>query len=138
MTNDAIIKLDQGGINARILAKVEKADFRRIETASRKIPTTFSSPEAKRLFLRYFNSLQLNMHFISVIARTRLPNVAVEEVENSILKMIEKHKASVNQAIIAAESLCENHGITSLASYDTEPLTIEVRVTVRSDRDYYI
>ena len=57
---DATIRLDQGGINARILAKQAKVDFRRVESASRKIQTTFYSPEVKRLFVRYFNSMQLN------------------------------------------------------------------------------
>ena len=38
--HDAIIRLDQRGINARILAQEAKADFRRVESASRKIQTT--------------------------------------------------------------------------------------------------
>ena len=46
---DATIRLDRGGVNARILAKEVKVDFRRVEAASRKIPTTLYGPEAKRL-----------------------------------------------------------------------------------------
>ena len=75
---DATIRLDQGGINARILAKEAKVDFRRVESASRKIQATFHSPEVKRLFVRYLNSMQLNTYLISVIARTKLPHVVIE------------------------------------------------------------
>jgi len=71
---DATIRLDQGGINARILAKEAKVDFRRVESASRKIQATFYSPEVKRLFVRYLNSMQLNTYLISVIARSKLPH----------------------------------------------------------------
>ena len=71
---DATIRLDQGGINARLLANEAKVDFRRVESASRKIQATFHSPEVKRLFVRYLNSMQLNMYLISVIGRTKLPH----------------------------------------------------------------
>ena len=87
---DANIRLDQGGINARILAKEAKVDFRRVESASRKIQTTFSSPEIKRLFVRYFNSAQLNSYLISVIARAKLPHAAIEKVEGTLKTQLEK------------------------------------------------
>lgn len=74
-----IVKVDQGGVNARILAKEAKADFRRVEAASLKLPTRFTSAEGKRFFVRVFNTLQLNAHFISVIARTRLDH---EDIAN--------------------------------------------------------
>lgn len=79
-----IVKMDQGGVNDRILAKESKADFRRIEAASVKMPTRFTSAEGKRFFVRLFNTLQLNMHFISVIARTRLDHDDIVKVEGSI------------------------------------------------------
>src|SRR5207237_10777973 len=87
---DATIRLDQGGINARILAKEAKVDFRRVESASRKIQTTFHSPEVKRLFVRYFNGAQLNSYLISVIARTKLQHAAVEKVEYTLKTQLEK------------------------------------------------
>ncbi|WP_157691694.1 AcaB family transcriptional regulator [Noviherbaspirillum autotrophicum] len=136
MANDAMIKWDQSGINARILAKEVKADFRRVEAASRKIPTAFYSPEAKRLFVRCFNSLQLNAHFISVIARTRLPHAAVETVEAQLQQHLDRLAAELDKAIQGAEALCIAHGITSLASYDTAPLAIEVKVISTFGRRY--
>ncbi len=133
---DATIRLDQGGVNARILAKEAKVDFRRVESASRKIQATFHSPEVKRLFVRYLNSMQLNTYLISVIARTKLPHVAIETVEGALRERLEKLHAEVNGAIDSAETLCKAHGITRLATYDTEPLAIEVRVISSFGRRY--
>ena len=133
---DVTIRLDQGGINARILAKEAKVDFRRVESASRKIQTTFCSPEIKRLFVRYFNSAQLNIYLISVIARAKLPHAAIEKVEGTLKTQLEKLHAEINEAIDSAEALCKIHGITRLATYDTEPLTIEVKVISSFGRRY--
>jgi hypothetical protein len=133
---DTTIRLDQGGINARILAKQAKVDFRRVESASRKIPTAFSSPEVKRLFVRYFNSMQLNMYLTSVIARAKLPHVVIEKVESTLKAQLEKLHAEINEAIDGAEALCKAHGITRLATYDTEPLAIEAKVISSFGRRY--
>ena len=81
MANVEIVKVDQGGANARILAREAKVDFRRVEAASLKIATRFSSAEGKRMFVRMFNTLQLNMHFSSVIARTRLDHDDIGRIE---------------------------------------------------------
>ena len=89
MSENLSVKVDQGGVNARILAKEAKADFRRVEAASIKMPTRFTSAEGKRFFARLFNTLQLNTHFISVIARTRLDHEDVAKIEDSIRAKIE-------------------------------------------------
>jgi hypothetical protein len=133
---DATIRLDEGGINARILAKEAKADFRRVEAASRKIQTTLCSPEVKRQFVRHFNRMQLNMYLISVIARTKLPHAIIEEIEAALKAQLEKLHAEVNEAIDSAEALCKVHGITRLATYDTEPLAIEAKVISSFGRRY--
>ena len=133
---DATIRLDQGGINARILAKQAKVDFRRVESASRKIQATFYSPEVKRLFVRYLNSMQLNTYLISVIARAKLPHGVIETVEGALRERLEKLHAEINEAIDSAEALCKVHGITRLATYDTEPLAIEVKVISSFGRRY--
>lgn len=133
---DATIRLDQGGINARLLANEAKVDFRRVESASRKIQATFHSPEVKRLFVRYLNSMQLNMYLISVIGRTKLPHSLIEQVEGALKARLENLHAEVNEAIDAAEALCKVHGITRLATYDTEPLAIEAKVISPFGRRY--
>jgi hypothetical protein len=117
-----------GGVNARILAKEAKADFRRVEAASLKMPTRFTSAEGKRFFARLFNTLQLNTHFISVIARTRLDHEDVAKIEDTIRAQMDAVTANLNHAIDGAEALFKAHGITSTATYDTVPLDVDVHV----------
>ena len=136
MPDIEIVKLDQGGVNARILAKEAKVDFRRVEAASVKMPTRFTSAEGKRSFVRMFNTLQLNTHFISVIARTRLDHDDIGKIEAAIRAQTEAAAASLNKAIDGAEALFKAHGITSAASYDTVPLDIEVHVLSSASRRF--
>ena len=136
MPDIEIVKLDQGGVNARILAKEAKVDFRRVEAASLKMPTRFTSAEGKRSFVRMFNTLQLNTHFISVIARTRLDHDDIGKIEAAIRAQTEAAAASLNKAIDGAEALFKAHGITSAASYDTVPLDVEVHVLSSASRRF--
>ncbi len=131
-----IVKTDQGAVNARILAREAKADFRRIEAASVKLRTHFTSAEAKRLFVRMFSTLQLNAHFISVIARTRIDHQDIEKVETSLRADIDAAKDILNQALDGAEALFKANGISSVATYDTQPLEIEVGILSSSGRRY--
>ena len=128
MSEIQIVKVDQGGVNARILGKEAKADFRRVEAASLKIPTRFTSAEGKRFFARLFNTLQLNTHFISVIARTRLDHEDVAKIEDTIRAQMDAVTTNLNHAIDGAEALFKTHGITSTATYDTVPLDVDVHV----------
>lgn len=136
MAEIQIVKMDQGGVNARILAKETKADFRRIEAASLKIPTRFTSAEGKRFFVRLFNTLQLNTHFISVIARTRLDHDDIAKVEAAVRAQLDAVSEKLNHAIDGAEALFKAHGITSAATYDTVPLAVEVGVLSSTGRRY--
>jgi len=136
MSDIQIVKLDQGGANARILAREAKADFRRVEAASLKMPSRFTSAEGKRLFVRMFNSLQLNAHFISVIARTRLDHDEIGQVEAAIRTQMETVTENLNKAIDGAEALFKVNGITSVATYDTVPLDLQVGVLSSSGRRF--
>ncbi|MBT9597758.1 MAG: DUF1845 family protein [Vitreoscilla sp.] len=136
MTEMQIVKVDQGGVNARILAKETKADFRRVEAASLKMPTRFTSAEGKRFFVRLFNTQQLNAHFISVIARTRLEADDIAQVEAAIRAQTEAVTEKLNLAIDGAEALFKAHGITSAATYDTVPMDVEVGVLSSSGRRF--
>ncbi|MDF3831962.1 DUF1845 domain-containing protein [Cupriavidus basilensis] len=131
-----IVKHDLGGVNARILAKESKADFRRVEAASLKMQTCFTSAEGKRMFVRLFNTLQLNAHFISVIARTRLDHDDVAKVEAAIRAQMDAVADKLNQALDGAEALFKAHGITGAATYDTVPLEVEVGVLSSAGRRY--
>lgn len=136
MADVQIVKTDQGAVNARILAKEAKADFRRVEAASIKMRTHFTSAEAKRLFVRMFHTLQLNAHFISVIARTRIEHQDIEKIEAALRADIDATKDKLNQALDGAEALFKAHGIGTSATYDTQPLEIEVGILSSSGRRY--
>ena len=136
MADIQIVKVDQGGVNARILARETKADFRRVEAASLKMPTRFTSAEGKRFFVRLFNTQQLNAHFISVIARTRLDAEDIAKIEAAIRTQMEAVNEKLNQAIDGAEALFKAHGISRAATYDTVPLDVEVGVLSSSGRRF--
>lgn len=136
MADNPTMRMDQGAVNARILAREVKADFRRVEAASLKMRTRLTSAEAKRLFVRMFNTLQLNTHFISVIARTRLDHKEVEEIELELRTQIDAAKTKVGESIDGAEALFKAHCISSYATYDTQPLEIDVGILSSSGRRY--
>jgi hypothetical protein len=135
-TSLQIVRVDQGGVNERILAREAKVDYRRVEAASVKMPACFTSAEGKRLFVRMFATLQLNAHFISVIARTRLDAEDVARVETALRERLDAVSAALDRAIDGAEALFKAHGITRVATYDTRPLEIEVGVLSSSGRRY--
>lgn len=136
MSTIQIVKVDEGGVNARILAKETKADFRRVEAAGVKMSARFTSAEGKRFFVRLFSTLQLNNHFISVIARTRLDHDDIAKVEQAIRGRMDAANAQLNQAIDGAEALFKMHGINSVATYDTVPLAVEVSVMSSTGRRF--
>lgn len=131
-----IVKIDEGAVNARILARESKADFRRVEAASIKVVTRLTSAEGKRLFVRFFSTLQLNVHFISVLARTRLDSDDVAKVEAAIKARIDTVAEALNKAIDGAEALFAANGITGAATYDTQPLELEVGIISSTGRRY--
>jgi len=131
-----IVKIDEGAVNARILARESKVDFRRVEAASIKVLARFTSAEGKRLFVRFFSTLQLNAHFISIIARTKLESADVAKVEEAIKTRIDGAAKLLDQAIDGAEALFKANGIASAATYDTKPLEIEVGIISSTGRRY--
>lgn len=130
------LRLDQGAINGKILAQQEKIDFRRVEGASRKIPTTLASPEGKRLYARFFNSFQLHLHTVTVVARARLPAATADAIEAALEQSLEHATKELDSALFGAEQLCQGNGITTLATYDTQSLTLEAHVLSRFGRRY--
>ena len=131
-----IVRLDQGGVNARILARESKADFRRVEAASVKIASRFYSAEGKRIFVRMFSTLQLNTYFISVIARTRLEHEDIQKIEAALRDRMETAAKALDHAIDGAEALFSAHGINASATYDAQPLEIQVGVLSSMGRRY--
>jgi hypothetical protein len=125
---EKILRIDRGSVNARILARSSRADFRRVEAASLKIEVIFTSAEAKRYYLRFFHTMQLNAHFISLIARTRLDEKEISAVETVIRKRLDAAAEAITECIDGADALFAAHAISRAASYDTVPLKAEVMV----------
>ncbi|MCL2590909.1 MAG: TIGR03761 family integrating conjugative element protein [Betaproteobacteria bacterium] len=136
LSSAQIVRGDEGAINARIIAQVTKVDYRRIESASVKMEARFSSADGKRVFMRNFSSLQLHQYFISVVARTRLEAAEVEQVEGAIRDRLNAAYQAMSEAIDGAEALFKANGITAAATYDTQPLVIEVGVISSFARRY--
>ena len=130
---------DSARINERILRKEHTRDYlAKIESSSKKVAATFLSAEIKRLSLRHFDSLQLNTHFISRIARTRLEHAIIEKIEDELTKLLERTKAELDAEIDRAEILLKEHGITNVTTtYDVEPLSIVLKVISNWGRLYY-
>lgn len=128
MIETPLVRNDEGLVNARILAREAKSDYRRVESASVKMNTNLKSAEGKRLFVRYFTSVQLATHFIFVIARTKLLQKDIQQVESLVKRRLESIDVQLNQAIDSLELLFKTNGINRYATYDTKPLVLEVGV----------
>lgn len=122
------IKADHGATNRKLLARQAAADLTRIESASRKISIHLSSPEGKRLYLRCFDITQMNLHFIGVFARMKLPGEDVDKVELELRQLFDSRLARLNQSLVDMEAKCQANGILNLATYDIEPMHIEAKI----------
>jgi hypothetical protein len=122
------IKADHGATNRKRLARQAAADLTRIESASRKISIHLSSPEGKRLYLRCFDITQMNLHFIAVFARMKLPGEEVDKVEQELRQLFDSRLARLNQSLVDMEAKCQANGILTLATYDVQPMLIEAKV----------
>jgi len=119
-----------------IPAVVITAYLARVEAPRKRVPTMLTSPEAKRLFARFFDSMQLHTNFVSNIARSRLRNEDVERVEAMIGQSIDKGLAKIDQALDAAEALCKANHISEFAEYEQDPLDKTVGVSSSLSRRY--
>jgi hypothetical protein len=137
LSAEACAMPDNGKLNERILAREAKQDYlARVEAPRKRVPTMLTSPEAKRLFARFFDSMQLHTNFVSNIARSRLRTEDVEQVEAMIEQSIDKGLAELNQALDGAEALCKVNHISEFAEYDQDPLDRKVGVISSLSRKY--
>jgi hypothetical protein len=135
-SNLQIVRMDQGGVNEHIPARETKVGILRIEAASLKMPARFTSAEGKRYFVRLFSTLQLNAHFISVIARAKLDHEDIATIEAALRERMASVNDALDMAIAGAQALLRANGITSVTTYDSEPLEIVVGVLSSSGRRY--
>lgn len=130
----AIFVADHDATNRKLLARNATAKSDQIESASRKVTITLCSPEGKRLYLRCFEITQIHFHYVTVFARMKIPEQEVARIEGELRTMLDNRIARLNQALVDAEAKCHAHGITSLASYDVEPLIFETKIFSMLDR----
>ena len=132
---------DNGKVNQRILASLKKPDpLKRLESAYRTYPTTFYSPDVKRLYLRFFESSALQVHYVEVIARLEpaLGADVAEKCENHLAEQLKKLIDEVDKAIDAGEALKQANGLTQQVSFLPDGLAVEVRVTSPIMRKFLI
>jgi hypothetical protein len=123
--------------NEQILRKEATRDhLAKVECASKKIATRLRSPEIKRLFLRYFHSVQLTAHFISRIARAKLPHDVIEKGEEQLARQLKEVADEINTGIDQAELRLKSSGVARLARYDALPPDLDVKVISRFGRQY--
>eukprot|EP01034_Spumella_vulgaris_P033252 gene33252-41030_t len=130
----SIINAEHGAINRRLLARKVITKNDHIESASRKVPVTLCSPEGKRLYLRCFEITQITFHYITVFARMKVSEQEVEKIELELRTMLDNRLARLNKALADMEAKCMAHGITSLATYDVQPLLFDTKVFSMLDR----
>lgn len=132
---------DNGKVNRRIMESLKRPDpLKRLESAYRTYPTTFCSPDVKRLYLRFFESTALQVHYVEVIARMEpaLGAEVAEKCENHLAEQIKKLIDEVDKAIDAGEALKQANGLTQQASFLPDGLMVQVRVTSPIMRKYLI
>lgn len=126
--NVSVIRQDHGEMNQKLLQRQALESLAPVESAGRIVKMSLSSPEGKRLFLRYFDITQLHMHYISKIARLSLPDADIEQVEKQVLELVEEKIDSIDKEMVRVEQELHKNNIDSLATYVIEPLTLEVRM----------
>lgn len=131
-----IVRLDKGRVNERILEREATADYRRMEQASLKRRVVLRGPESKRMFARYFHSMQLNVYYCSDIARLSLTSEQVEKVEQHIRDAVAQASKELETAIAGAQLIYQQEGIEDTATYDTVALELEVGITSAIGRQY--
>jgi hypothetical protein len=137
MTEQPPIEPDEHGTNNKVGAKKPGKDhFARIECAQMRKAIVLSSPHMQRLYRRYFESMELQTHFVSVIARTRLPHRVVDKVERNLRRRLQKRKVEIDQMIDHVQAAMNANGISTIAPSDGEPLHFEARVISSMGRRY--
>lgn len=129
---------DRGNINQRILARMKRRDaLRKLESAYREYPSTFYTPEIKRLFIRFYDITTLNVHYIEVIVRLREGgNNVAEKCEELLTSEIRRLLDDVDKSLDAAGALMQANGLTKEAEFLADSLTFNARVTSPIMRSY--
>ncbi|HSF48857.1 MAG TPA: hypothetical protein VLA73_10905, partial [Burkholderiales bacterium] len=80
------------------------------------------------MYLRLFDVTSLNVHFIQVYCRSKLPHEMVAQAERFLESAILKTVTELDGDIVRAQQLLDGNGIRNLANYLAKPLRVDVRV----------
>lgn len=133
----AMVRTDHGEANRRILAKETPADFRRVEAAAITRRTSLHSAEGKRLFVRFFYTLQSRVYYISTIGRTRKSHYEIEALEAQIKEAISQANKSIDRYMGAVEQRLKEASIDTFASFTTVPMEEDVAIVSAIGRRYF-
>lgn len=136
-TPRTLVRTDQGEANKRILAKETPTDFRRVEAAAITRRTSLHSAEAKRLFARYFYTLQARVYYISTIGRTRKSHGDIEALEAQIKEAISAASKSIDRIMDAVEKRLKEASIDTVAAFTTVPMEEDVAIVSAIGRRYF-
>lgn len=102
-------------LNAKIERRISTRDYlEALESAYVEYPTVINSPVIKRVYIRFFDATQLNVHRISVYGRIGLREEQVVQVEDRIRKSLEDVDAYLNEKLRESEALFQANGITTM------------------------
>ncbi|HEY8102691.1 MAG TPA: hypothetical protein VIF82_18280 [Burkholderiaceae bacterium] len=122
--------------NQRILEKLAKSRWQRFEGASIKTRIVLRSPDAKRLYAREFNWLQMNEKWMDRIACEQFPPSVCELVDNAIRLKITRCLDVTEQAIACFLKESARHQINYLVAYPDEPIATSACVACATGADY--
>jgi hypothetical protein len=132
-----MVRTDHGEANRRILAKEPPTDFRRVEAAAITRRTSLHSAEGKRLFVRYFYTLQSRVYYISTIGRTRRSHQEIEALEGRIKEAIAQASSSIDKYMDAVEQRLKDASIDTVAGFTTAPMEEDVAIVSAIGRRYF-
>jgi hypothetical protein len=115
-------------VNRRIEARIANRNFLdRLESAYVLRRTVINSPVIKRLYLRVFDHVQLNMHRISVYGRIGLQEEKVVQIEQLVRNTLDETDKYLNEKLAECDALCKANGLTAPAQH-LAPMQVDVRV----------
>lgn len=132
---ESIRPVDGGLVHTKLMSRAQ-ANYRDIEAASLKVTSELCSPEAKRMLLRYYPSVQRNVQWISGVARRRLGDEHIRQVEDLLRARLNMLDQVLDGSIQGGQALLKKNGVTEQARFHVTPLQTQVLIKSAIARRY--
>jgi len=119
-----------GDLNPQIVAKIQRSRLSRLEGASAPMPVTLYSPEAKRLFARFFDSVQANYRHMMMRAKHQFPADVTRTVKDVLAGEVNLARAIVQHGLQQALQLAATQVVDAAPHYPDLPLDLTAHVYV--------